>query len=128
MVEILEMGGWLMLPIMVCSILVLGICMERAWTLQRDRIVPSESVDQAIDLIDNPDEKKNAGVIEVKLSRVDTICRFAKLSARRGVDDQRNRGYCKSSSPRLRALFDVVRHYGLCKPFVRVTRHRVWYD
>ena len=58
MVEILEMGGWLMLPIMVCSILVLGICMERAWTLQRDRIVPSESVDQAIDLIDNPDEKK----------------------------------------------------------------------
>ena len=58
MVEILEMGGWLMLPIMVCSIIVLGICMERAWTLQRDRIVPSESVDQAIDLIDNPDEKK----------------------------------------------------------------------
>lgn len=58
MVEILEMGGWLMLPIIACSVLVLGICMERAWTLRSDRIVPSGSVAQAIELIDNPDEKK----------------------------------------------------------------------
>ena len=33
-------GGWLMAPILVCSIIAAAICIERAWTLQRSRVAP----------------------------------------------------------------------------------------
>lgn len=33
-------GGWLMLPLMICSIAVIAICIERYWTLNPRRIAP----------------------------------------------------------------------------------------
>jgi biopolymer transport protein ExbB len=33
-------GGWLMLPIMLCSIVAMGIVAERLWTLQKKRVTP----------------------------------------------------------------------------------------
>ncbi len=44
MFELIKNGGWLMLPIILCSIIAMGIVVERFWTLQRKRIVPSELV------------------------------------------------------------------------------------
>ncbi len=40
MFEFIKAGGWLMLPILLCSIIALAIIAERFWTLQRKRIVP----------------------------------------------------------------------------------------
>lgn len=40
MLEIIEAGGWLMWPIILCSIIGLSIVFERLWTLQRKRVLP----------------------------------------------------------------------------------------
>ncbi len=40
MLEMVTAGGWLMLPILLCSIAALGICIERLITLNPDKISP----------------------------------------------------------------------------------------
>ncbi len=40
MFELIKNGGWLMLPIMLCSIGAMGIVAERFWSLQRKKILP----------------------------------------------------------------------------------------
>ncbi len=40
MYEIIVAGGWLMIPILACSIGVIAIAFERYWTLNRRRILP----------------------------------------------------------------------------------------
>ena len=40
MFEIIVAGGWLMVPIILCSILALTIIAERFWALRRHRVVP----------------------------------------------------------------------------------------
>lgn len=40
MFEILKSGGWLMLPIVLCSVVALAIIAERFWTLRRHRLAP----------------------------------------------------------------------------------------
>lgn len=44
MFDILKSGGWMMLPILLCSIAALAIIGERFWSLQRRRIIPGELV------------------------------------------------------------------------------------
>jgi len=39
--ELMRAGGWLMLPILACSIIALAIVMERLWTLRRRRVIPA---------------------------------------------------------------------------------------
>ena len=46
MLEIVQSGGWLMVPILLCSVVAAAICVERLWTLQRSRIVPKNLVAQ----------------------------------------------------------------------------------
>ena len=46
MLEIVQSGGWLMVPILLCSIVAAAICVERLWTLQRSRIVPKNLLSQ----------------------------------------------------------------------------------
>lgn len=40
MYEIVKSGGWLMLPMIACSIVALAITIERFWTLQKERVTP----------------------------------------------------------------------------------------
>jgi biopolymer transport protein ExbB len=40
LLELVKAGGWLMVPIMLCSVAAMGIIAERFWTLQRKRIAP----------------------------------------------------------------------------------------
>jgi len=42
--EIIKSGGWMMLPIIMCSIVAMGIVIERFWSLQRKKILPPELV------------------------------------------------------------------------------------
>jgi biopolymer transport protein ExbB len=44
--EIVVAGGWLMLPILLCSVAAAAIIGERFWALQRKRIVPANLVAQ----------------------------------------------------------------------------------
>ena len=51
MLEFLRSGGWLMLPILACSIISLAIIIERSFALRRSVVVPSglsADVDRAI--------------------------------------------------------------------------------
>lgn len=41
MIEIIVAGGWVMGPIILCSILALAIVVERFWTLRRSNVIPS---------------------------------------------------------------------------------------
>lgn len=47
MLEIVQAGGWLMLPIIACSIVAAAIILERLWTLQPERVLPKELTMQA---------------------------------------------------------------------------------
>jgi len=38
--EIIKAGGWVMWPIMLCSVFAMAIIIERLWTLQRRRVAP----------------------------------------------------------------------------------------
>lgn len=40
MFEIIKAGGWLMAPLILCSIIVVAIVAERFWTLQTRRVAP----------------------------------------------------------------------------------------
>jgi biopolymer transport protein ExbB len=42
--ELIEEGGWLMLPIIACSVIAMAIVIERLWTLRRPRIMPDKLV------------------------------------------------------------------------------------
>jgi len=44
--EIIQAGGWVMGPIILCSVIALAIITERFWTLQRKYIVPAGLVSQ----------------------------------------------------------------------------------
>ena len=46
MAEIVRSGGWLMLPILLCSIVAIAIVIERFWTLSATRISPKYVVAQ----------------------------------------------------------------------------------
>jgi len=44
--EIVKSGGWLMVPIILCSVVALAISAERAWALQKRRICPTHLLAQ----------------------------------------------------------------------------------
>ena len=46
MFEMVQAGGWLMLPILLCSVIALAIIGERFWSLQHKRITPATLVSQ----------------------------------------------------------------------------------
>lgn len=47
MLEIIIAGGWVMLPLLLCSAMALGIILERAWTLRKKVVLSREVIDQA---------------------------------------------------------------------------------
>lgn len=53
MFEVVVAGGWLMLPIILCSIAVIAISIERYWTLNPEKIVPKHLLAQVWDWIKN---------------------------------------------------------------------------
>ncbi len=46
MYELVISGGWLMLPILLCSIVALAIVIERLWVLRRTRVCPAGLVNE----------------------------------------------------------------------------------
>ncbi|MEK9714069.1 MAG: MotA/TolQ/ExbB proton channel family protein [Thalassolituus sp.] len=46
MLEIIQSGGWMMVPIIIASILALAITVERFWTLRATKIAPPDLLSQ----------------------------------------------------------------------------------
>lgn len=46
MLEIVQSGGWLMVPILLCSVVAAAISVERLWSLQRSRTLPKNLLAQ----------------------------------------------------------------------------------
>ncbi|WP_295539747.1 MotA/TolQ/ExbB proton channel family protein [uncultured Thiohalocapsa sp.] len=44
MFDLLQAGGWLMWPILLCSVIALAIVIERSWVLRRRAIMPQDLV------------------------------------------------------------------------------------
>jgi len=44
--ELVKSGGWMMVPILACSVVALAIIVERAWALRQKRVVPRHLVAQ----------------------------------------------------------------------------------
>jgi biopolymer transport protein ExbB len=60
--EIVKSGGPFMAPIILCSIILVGIVFERLWTLQRKRVLPQELIKKVSQLADA--NQVNAKVID----------------------------------------------------------------
>lgn len=53
MLEIVQSGGVLMVPILLCSVIAAAIAVERLWTLQRSRITPKNLLAQVWSTLKN---------------------------------------------------------------------------
>ncbi len=42
--DLIKAGGWLMLPIIACSVIAMAIVLERLWALRRSRVLPPQLV------------------------------------------------------------------------------------
>jgi biopolymer transport protein ExbB len=40
--ELVQAGGWLMIPILLCSVLAAAIIIERTWTLRQKKVIPEK--------------------------------------------------------------------------------------
>lgn len=67
MVEIVSSGGWLMLPIILCSIVAIAIIIERFWTLNTARITPKYVLAQVWTWLKN-NELDSSKLRELRLS------------------------------------------------------------
>lgn len=59
MLEIVKSGGWLMYPIILCSVVALAIIGERFWALQRSRVCPQHLLAQIWTWIKNNELDNN---------------------------------------------------------------------
>jgi len=64
--EFVQAGGWLMVPIILCSVIAAAICVERFWTLRTSQIVPRNLLSQAWNWIKN-NEMDNRRLRELKV-------------------------------------------------------------
>jgi biopolymer transport protein ExbB len=48
--ELVKAGGWLMIPILACSVLAMGIILERLWAYRQKRVLPKNLVAQVWNL------------------------------------------------------------------------------
>jgi biopolymer transport protein ExbB len=51
MLEIVQAGGWAMWPIIGCSVVAVAIILERLWTLQERRVLPTRVADHVWELV-----------------------------------------------------------------------------
>src|SRR5687768_7232499 len=51
MLEIVQAGGYLMWPIIACSVIAVAIILERLWSLQEKRVVPANVANQVWDWV-----------------------------------------------------------------------------
>ena len=53
MFDLIVMGGWWMAPIVLASVIAMGIILERSWNLRRSRVLPPGVVEELEKLVQN---------------------------------------------------------------------------
>lgn len=48
LLDLIVAGGWVMIPILMCSIIAVAIVAERLWTLRRHQVVPRHTIEDAL--------------------------------------------------------------------------------
>ncbi|MDR1310119.1 MAG: MotA/TolQ/ExbB proton channel family protein [Deltaproteobacteria bacterium] len=51
LIDLIQRGGWVMYPILICSLAALAIMLERVWSLRRGRVIPGSLVGSVNDLL-----------------------------------------------------------------------------
>ena len=84
--EIVKAGGIFMVPIVLCSIALVGIVFERLWTLQRKRVLPQELIKKVSQLAEA--NQVNVKVIDAleKNSPLGRVLAAALANRHRGRD------------------------------------------
>ncbi len=57
-------GGWLMIPILLCSVTALGFFLERLWQLRRSKILPEAFLERVFAALEAGDLERAAGLCE----------------------------------------------------------------
>jgi biopolymer transport protein ExbB len=63
--ELVQAGGWLMYPILLCSAIAMGITAERLWTLQKRKVIPEKLMTGIWNLLSN-DQLTEKHIIEIE--------------------------------------------------------------
>ncbi len=90
MFEIIKAGGWVMAPLILCSIIVAAIIAERLWTLQQKRVAPEHLAAQVWHWIRNGEfneERMQALRTGTPLGRLLAIALLHRNSTRDVLND-----------------------------------------
>jgi biopolymer transport protein ExbB len=141
MFEIIRSGGWLMLPLLVCSVLAAAIILERLWSLKEKRVLPANLSAKVWDWVKK--NQLNAEHIETlrESSALGEVLAAALSNRNRDLDTIKERvqdtgrhvvhelerfintlGTIAAISPLLGLLGTVV---GMIKVFAAITTHGV---
>ena len=91
MFELVQDGGWLMIPILLCSVVATGISAERFWTLRAEQVAPSNLLSQVRTLI------KNNEMDSIRLREVKSGSPLGQILAAGVTSQQRGRDVMKES-------------------------------
>ena len=91
MLEFVKAGGWLMFPIIACSIVALGIVGERFWSLRRSKIIPQHLVATVWHWI------KEGKLDRAKVQAISEESALGKILATGIMNSQTDRGRMKES-------------------------------
>lgn len=91
MLEIVRAGGWLMLPIILCSIGAAAIILERLWTLKQDRVVPHNLTAEVWQLV------KSNQLTQEHIQRIQQESPLGQILAAGLVNRDRERAELKES-------------------------------
>ncbi len=89
LLELLQSGGWLMLPITLCSVAAVGICIERAWSLRAGRVAPAGLLALLETAVGNSDADLERLQERCGTSSLGRIFRAGLASAQRGRERMR---------------------------------------
>jgi biopolymer transport protein ExbB len=63
--ELVQAGGWLMLPILMCSVIAVAIIVERLWTLRQKKVIPAKLLTGIWKLLNN-DALTDKHIVEIE--------------------------------------------------------------
>jgi biopolymer transport protein ExbB len=139
--ELVKSGGWLMIPIILCSVLSISIIAERFWSLRREKVLPQHLVANVWNAIKQGNMTRKEIEALGKQSALGTILSVGLLNRNESRErikeciEERGRevvhdmerflntlGTIASISPLLGLLGTVV---GMINVFAAITRHGV---
>jgi len=104
--ELVKSGGWLMLPIILCSVISISIIVERFWSLQREKVLPKHLVASVWHMVKTG--KLERGKIE-EVGRQSALGKV--LSAGLNVRDQRRERIKESIEERGREVVHELERF-----------------